>query len=113
MLQQDILILPTDRGLRLIQTVQIIRIQALSNYSRLYFNDGRSLVVAKVLGWFEEKLAEHDFIRIHRTHLVNTRFISEYSYAGKAGLMLRNGERIAVSRRKKCNIKKAMVNMAA
>ncbi|WP_315820725.1 LytTR family DNA-binding domain-containing protein [Paraflavitalea speifideaquila] len=61
-----------------VDTASIIRIQAISNYSKLFFTTGRTLVVAKVLKRFEEELAVNDFIRPHRTHLVNKQFILRY-----------------------------------
>ncbi|MBP6234019.1 MAG: LytTR family transcriptional regulator, partial [Chitinophagaceae bacterium] len=53
----------------------------------------------KILHWFEEKLSDDFFYRIHRTHLVNRHFISEVSADYK--LTLLNGEQFQVSKRKK------------
>ena len=65
---KNILALPTNRGVEFIDTSTIIRIEAKSNYSKLHFVNGKSLLVAKVLGWFEGKLPADQFVRIHRTH---------------------------------------------
>ncbi len=70
--------LPDHLGMAVVDTASIIRIQAISNYSKLFFTTGRTLVVAKVLKRFEEELAVNDFIRPHRTHLVNKQFILRY-----------------------------------
>lgn len=101
----QILLLPTCKGIEVINTSTIVRIEANSNYSKLFFSNGKSLVVAKVLHWFETILAQapvaeggNDFIRIHRTHIVNKRFIQCY-YSGK--VKLSNGEMIDVAKRKK------------
>jgi len=53
----------------------LVRIEAQSNYSKLYLADGTTLVVAKVLRKFEEQLSQNPFIRAHKTHLVNLHFI--------------------------------------
>ena len=50
-------LLPTNKGGQLVCTQNILRIQASSNYCKLFFTDGTSVVVAKVLKWFEDRLA--------------------------------------------------------
>src|SRR5258705_5854984 len=95
------LYLPTTTTRHIIDVKEIVRIQSISNYSKLYFKDGRTLVVAKLLRWFEEELKMRDFVRVHRTHLINTDYIDQYR-TDKSGskLKLSNGEQIDVSRRK-------------
>jgi len=48
---------------------QIIRIEAASSYSRIYFADGNKLLTSKVLHWFEDLLPQEMFVRVHRSHL--------------------------------------------
>jgi two-component system, LytTR family, response regulator len=88
----------------------IIRIEAISNYSKLFFaNDatasvGRNtLVVAKVLKWFEERLPYENFTRLHRSHLVNNQFIQTHQCSSKA-FELQNGKVIEISRRKRKSV---------
>ena len=102
-IRQHILMLRTDRGVKLIDIKTIVRIEAISNYSKLFFLNNKTLVVAKLLHWFEEQLSPlsaegEDFIRIHRTHLVNRKFIQCYR-SGKIKLL--NGECLDVAKRKK------------
>ena len=61
-------LLPTDKGMLVLHTENIIRIQAISNYSKIYFSSapgggregvGITLVVAKLLKWFEYKLLDY------------------------------------------------------
>ena len=93
-----ILLLSTIKGLEVIDCDTIIRIEAVSNYSKLFFSNGKILVVAKVLGWFESQLLNHHFIRIHRTHLFNINCINRFS---NNKVRLINEEYISVSKRKK------------
>jgi two-component system, LytTR family, response regulator len=103
MIQQ--FLLPTNKGAELIEANSIIRIEAISNYSKLYFSNGKTLVVAKVLRWFEETLGgtgpSHLFLRVHRTHLVNKKYISAYVNGKAARIRLQNGELIDIAKRKK------------
>jgi two-component system, LytTR family, response regulator len=100
-ISQQILKLPTCTGVKVIDTCTIVRIEAISNYSKFFFLNGKTLVVAKVLRWFEECLGADQFIRLHRTHIVNQKMISHYTSCEGGEVKLINGERIAVSRRRK------------
>lgn len=91
--------IPTDKGMRVVMACNIVRIEAISNYSKLYFDNGTTLTVAKVLQWFEITLPVDLFCRIHRTHIVNKLFISNLSFDNK--VTLKNGEQFQISRRKK------------
>ncbi|MBX9784367.1 MAG: LytTR family transcriptional regulator [Chitinophagaceae bacterium] len=95
------MLITTNCGAEIIDISTIIRIEALSNYSKLFFVNGKTLVVAKVLRWFEEGLSAEIFIRTHRTHLVNKQFIHAYRHGNGAQVKLVNGESINVSKRKK------------
>jgi DNA-binding LytR/AlgR family response regulator len=95
------LLLPTDRGVEIIDTKTLVRVEAISNYSKLYFANGKTLVVAKVLRWFEEQLDAAMFLRTHRTHLINKQFVHRYHHGQTAVVKLINGESIGVSKRKK------------
>lgn len=117
--QPEILLLPTCKGIEAITIHEIVRIEALSNYSKLFFTNKKTLVVAKVLRWFEERLAMQahpavlpadTFLRIHRKHLINKNFIRQY-LSGK--IELSSGERFDVSKRKKSDFLKCWYAIAA
>ena len=95
------ILVPSDRGLQVINVHSIIRVQSISNYSKLFFKNGKTLVVAKVLRWFEERLAAHQFVRIHRTHLVNRSCLRTYNNSNTVEIELTNGEKFTVARRKR------------
>jgi two-component system, LytTR family, response regulator len=100
-LPQKLLALPTSFGVEMIDCLSLIRIEAVSNYCKLFFTNGKTLVVAKVLAWFEDRLGDKGFIRLHRSHLVNMQFILRLNNERKAEVVLKNSFNIPVSRRKK------------
>jgi two-component system, LytTR family, response regulator len=114
-----ILLLPTCTGVQVITISNIVRIEAISNYSKLFFANacastgGRNtLVVAKVLKWFDELLADKGFVRTHRSHLVNLGCINSYTN-NRHKIILQNEEQINISRRKRSSITKTLAIMAA
>ena len=95
--------IPSSQGTKVVLIENIIRVQGSSNYSKIFFNNERPLLVAKVLHWFEDQLPPQVFCRIHRTHLVNRNYITEVSRSSM--LALSNGDAIQISRRKKASYK--------
>ena len=96
----NILNIPYVGGICFVQPENIIRIEASSNYSKIYFSNAKPMLVAKVLHWFEDKLPQQMFARVHRSHLVNKMFMCQVNGAKNKMLLLNNGESIAVSRRR-------------
>ena len=92
--------IPYVGGICFVLPENIIRIEASSNYSKVYFSNAKPMVVAKVLHWFEDQLPQQMFARVHRSHLVNKMFMLQLNGAKNKMLLLNNGESIAVSRRK-------------
>jgi two-component system, LytTR family, response regulator len=93
----------TSKGLERILVQDVVHIEAISNYSKLHFANGRTLVVAKVLRWFEERLPAH-FIRTHRTHLVNGLFVVACSTRKPYCMRLHNNGQVAIAGSKRRSV---------
>ena len=93
------ILIPTNKGTKTVLEENIIRIEASSNYCKIYFNNERPLVVAKVLHWFQDNLAKDTFCRIHRTHIVNKMHVAEM--IEHSMIRLSNGDMLQISRRRK------------
>lgn len=103
--------IPTNKGSVAIELNAIIRVEASSNYSKIYLNNGYPLTVAKVLYWFEERLPKDWFYRIHATHIVNRQFVKRRPCPEK--LELANGEQLRISRPNRRTTKMMMKEIAA
>jgi two-component system, LytTR family, response regulator len=96
------LLLPTANEMMCIPVDNIVRIEASSSYSKVYCRDQTfPIVAAKVLLWFEKRLPGQLFARVHRTHLVNVKYMVSIR---KNDILLESGLSIALSRRKKKSI---------
>lgn len=91
--------IPTNKGGKTVSLEHIIRVQANSNYCKIYFSNDYPLTVAKVLLWFEHQLPSDFFCRIHRTHIINRSFVSNTQSSHL--LKLITGETFQISRRKR------------
>jgi two-component system LytT family response regulator len=99
--QENRIALPTSDGLEFIVIKDIVRIESSSNYSRIYFQKGPSLLVTRQLKDFETMLAPYRFFRAHNSHLINLNYIRKY-FRGEGGrVVMENGDEVDVARRKK------------
>jgi two-component system LytT family response regulator len=79
----------TNKGLLFLQVSDITRCQSDVNYTTIYLKDKRQIVVAKTLKDFEDMLTDHNFFRIHNSHLINMDCIKSY-HKGKGGYVTLN-----------------------
>lgn len=94
------LTLPSGQGYRLVDVDDIIHIEADSNYSIFHLKNTEKITVSKVLKDYEEILPEERFMRIHKSSIVNLKYVKEYNNKNGLVLSLLNGENIVVSRRR-------------
>src|SRR6185437_12559519 len=99
--QSDKITISTNEGIEFIEIKEIMRIESSSNYSKIFFKDGRSLLVTKLLKDFEEILLPYRFYRIHNSHLINLSYIKKYVRGDGGQVVMQNDEIIDVARRKK------------
>jgi two-component system, LytTR family, response regulator len=107
--QDEKIILPTSEGMEFIAINTILHIESSSNYSKIYFVDGRSILVIKLLKDFEELLVPYNFYRIHNSHLINLKYIEKYIKGDGGQVLLSNGTIIDIARRKKEEFLKLML----
>ncbi|MBG6130130.1 two-component system LytT family response regulator [Aquimarina sp. EL_43] len=82
----------------------IIRCESDSNNTIFYLQDGQKIFVTKTLKYFSDMLKNYQFLRVHQSHLVNLQCISAFIKTDGGYLMLKNGENIPVSVRKKIEV---------
>lgn len=99
--QHDKISIATSEGVEFIEIKQILRIESSSNYSKIFFMDGKNILVTKLLKDFEEILQPYRFYRIHNSHLINLNYIKKYIRGDGGQVVMENNEVVDVSRRKK------------
>lgn len=85
---------------RIINVLDINFFEASNNYSVVHMINNDQHVITKTLKEFNKILSEDQFIRIHKSYLVNKDAIHSYTRDNGISVVLNNGRRLPVSRRK-------------
>ncbi|MBC7914132.1 MAG: response regulator transcription factor [Pyrinomonadaceae bacterium] len=94
------LTLPHAHGFHIIETSNIIYIEADSNYSVFHLKDTTKLVISKPLKEFEDILDATGFARIHKSAIINLNYVNSYSNKHGFEVILENKVVLPVSRRR-------------
>jgi two-component system, LytTR family, response regulator len=95
------LALPTSDGLIFVKVDDIIYCEASSNYTQIFTEDGRKHIVSRTLKEYEDLLADHNFFRIHNSHLINLGSVKKYVRGEGGYVIMTNDVSLDVSKRKK------------
>jgi two-component system LytT family response regulator len=102
----DTLVIVTRKGDRHLRTEEIIRCEADRNYTWFHLRRGEKLLSSYPLSNYEEFLAGNEFMRVHRSHIVNARHVASCSTDGL--LTMADDTVIEVSRRRKTEVVSAL-----
>lgn len=97
------IVLPTNTGFTVVEPTDIIRCEADRNYTYIFLADKRKILVSKTIKEYEEMLEQHDFFRIHQSHLINLHFLKNYIRGRGGAVELTDGTVIDVAARKKAD----------
>jgi DNA-binding LytR/AlgR family response regulator len=84
---------------------QVVLLKGDTNYTTIFFDDGKKKVLAHSIKYYEEFLETHGFLRIHRTFMINPNHIKTYNQEERK-LIMTNGQQAIISRRKEHFAKK-------
>ncbi len=93
--------LHTQEKIEVVDIDNIVRCESSDNYTMFYFDQGKKLMVTRTLKTFENQLEQHRFFRSHQSHLVNLKFVQSFVRTEGGYLLMKNGEQIPVSVRKR------------
>ena len=93
------LALSTTEGVFFYDPVEILYCEGESNYTRFTFTKHKKLLVSKTLREYEDILSGYGFLRIHKSFLVNSKFVSKIDKEG--ALVMTDGKEFPISKRRK------------
>ena len=93
------LALSTLEGVFFFEPEEILYCEGENNYTRFTFIKHKPMLVSKTLGEYEDLLGEHGFLRIHKSYMVNAKYVSKVDREGS--VMMNDGKQLVISKRRK------------
>lgn len=97
--------LASNEGIDFVFPEQILYCKSEGSYTYV-ITDKKKILITKSLRDMESVLEPHDFLRTHKSFLVNLSHIIKYIKVDGGYLIMSNGDKAAVSRRKKDDLMK-------
>ena len=86
------------KGFKIVDPSDIMYLEGEGNYTKIYFSDGSQYVDTRALGIYADILDPKKFFRIHKSHIVNIKYVSEFLNVDGSFVVMKNGEKLAISR---------------
>lgn len=102
--------LSTNQGVHVFQQLNIVRLEGSGNYTLFFLQDQKQIMASYTLAEFESKLDPALFVRVHKSHLVNLKYIVKYTKGDGGTITLHDGTEIPVSRSRKEDFLKKLDN---
>ncbi|MBL7941547.1 MAG: response regulator transcription factor [Flavobacteriales bacterium] len=98
---------PSSEGVQFFTVADILRLEAEGSYTKIVLTNRKPFVASKTLKHFEEMLEEFNFIRTHKSHLVNHEHIKGMT-PDRDFVVLADDSTVEISRRKKDEVKQLL-----
>ena len=95
------IVLSTSEGMHIVDIDNIIRCESEDYYTKFFLKEGKVIMVSKTLKENEELLAEYNFIRPHKSHLINLKYVKSFLRIDGGSIVMIDGSNVPVSRRKR------------
>jgi len=100
---------PVLEGYQYERVEDIVYLIAQGNYTAVHLVDNRKIMISKSLHHIEKQLENNtNFIRIHRSHVINMLFIKKYLNVGGGSIELENNTVLPISNSRKVQLLEAI-----
>ncbi len=96
--------IPQQNGFEILETEDILYCKADDNYTEIYLNNNKKKLVSKTLKYIEEALSKSNFVRVHKSYLVNVNEIVKYVKGKGGSVVLSNGKEVMVAASRKADL---------
>ncbi|WP_084332341.1 7TM diverse intracellular signaling domain-containing protein [Runella limosa] len=93
--------IPTVEGVILFPEQDISRLEAMGSYCTIYLTDHKKITTSKPMAHFEQMIDERQFMRIHKSHIVNLDNVTRYIRGEGGSVEMKDKSVVPVSRRMK------------
>ncbi len=95
------LALSDSDGIHFVKVKDIVFCKSEGSYTTFFLNNNLNILISKGIKEYDDLLCPFGFFRAHQSYLVNLSYINKFLKEDGGTLLMTNGSKICVSRRKK------------
>ncbi len=100
------IVVPSQEGLEFISIKEIIHLEGVKGYTKVYFLTKKPMLSSFSIGYFYKLLENLNFYLVHKSHIINTDYIERYLNEGYVQLI--KDHKIPVSKSRKNDFLKSL-----
>ena len=100
----------TRNSIEMIDIDMISHFQSESNYTQIWLNNGSKLLSCKTLKRFEDRLDASQFLRIHKSYIINVEQVARFDTSLNK-VDMKDGSHVPVSRARKSILMQYLKNL--
>jgi two-component system LytT family response regulator len=97
-------------GYEFVPVREIIRLEAAGAYTNFFLKTNKKIMVSKNLKEYESMLTDHDFMRVHNSHIINLGEVKRMLKTDGGYAIMSDDARIVISPKKKEDFIRLMMN---
>ena len=102
--------LPSLNGYEFVELKDIVRCEAEGNYTKFHFTNGKTSLISKTLKTYADLLADFNFFRVNRSHVINLTHIAKYERQRNPVIEMVDGSLISIPETRKIAFFDALEN---
>ena len=102
--------LSVAEGIEFIPLREIIRLEAAGAYTNFFLKGGKKMMVSKNLKEYEFMLGEHEFMRVHNSHIINLAEVKRLVKSDGGYAVMSDDAQVVISPKKKDDFVKVMMS---
>ncbi len=93
--------LPLIDGFEVVTLKEIVQCNAYDNFTQIFLSNGSKKTVCRTLKFYEELLSDYNFLRVHKSYMINLNWVKQYKKGKTGEIILSNGNYIPLSASRK------------
>lgn len=109
--QSKRIILPCGEGYTFVEVDEIMYCQAEKSYTSFVMDNGKKHWVSKTIKEYSDLLEGFGFLRVHRSSLINPKFVTKLIKTRPSSIIMKNGENITISKNRRDELLEDLLNL--
>lgn len=97
----DRITLTSQEGMVFLRIEDIVRLESDGSYTTFYLLNKEEHLISRPMKDFEDLLADHDFFRLHQSHIVHLPFVKKILREDGGYALMEDGYKVPIARRRK------------